>query len=238
MPEAQTAFANARENHVAGRLDEAERLYRVVLAIIPQHADSRRLLEVITYQTGQHETAIRMIGEAIAIDPNVAPYHYNLGVALYGKGLVDEAIASLRCRRSITPDRLACLFGVAGLHFFSLQIGGPAMPKELRVTDVMDEMDDFADTAALIANLDLIISVDTAIAHLGAALGKPVWVLDRFDPCWRWLVGRRDSPWYPTLHVYRQPRPGDWEPVLAEVTRDLRSFAHSSGSNPTPGAVV
>ena len=81
------------------------------------------------------------------------------------------------------------------------------MPNELRFTDVMDEMGYFADTAALIANLDLVISVDTAVAHLGAALGKPVWLLDRFDPCWRWLVGWRNSPWYPTLHVYRQPRP-------------------------------
>jgi len=561
MHDAETAYADARENHMAGRLDEAERLYREVLAIIPHHADSRHLIGVIAYQTGQHETAIRMIGEAIAIDPNVASYRYNLGIALYGKGLVDEAIISLRCalslkadysvadfnlgyilqqrgmlddaivcyrrvigltpndpnahynlgiilqqlgmldeaivcfrravdlkpdhaelynslggaleeqslsdeaivcfrraitlkpnypeahnnlgvalkrqghlyesstlyrtaiglrpdyagahynlgmallaqgdmavgwqeyewrwkvpeeirdqlkfaepqwqgepavgkvllihceqgfgdtiqfcryaplatamglkviivvrkplvrllgslrgvemvvergaelpnfdlycpmlsmplalgttiatipgasrylhanetqlafwrmrlaatgnkgrrvglawagstmsgadrRRSMTPDRLARLFGVAGLDFFSLQIGGPAMPKELRVTDVMDEMDDFADTAALIANLDLIISVDTAIGHLGAALGKPVWLLDRFDPCWRWLVGRRDSPWYPTLRIYRQPRPGDWESVLAEVTRDLRSFAHSGESDPALGAVV
>jgi ADP-heptose:LPS heptosyltransferase len=89
----------------------------------------------------------------------------------------------------------------------------------------MDEMGDFADTAALIANLDLVISVDTAVAHLAAALGKPVWLLDRFDACWRWFVGRRDSPWYPTLRLYRQPRAGDWEAVLAEVARDLRDLA-------------
>jgi ADP-heptose:LPS heptosyltransferase len=86
----------------------------------------------------------------------------------------------------------------------------------------MPEMADFADTAALVANLDLVISVDTAVAHLAAALGKPVWLLDRFDPCWRWLTGRRDSPWYPTLRIYRQPQPGDWDTVLAEVVRDLR----------------
>jgi tetratricopeptide (TPR) repeat protein len=128
-------------------------------------------------------------------------------------------------RRSLSPDRLAPLFAVTGLHFFSLQIGGPIVPKGLRITDVMDEIGDFADTAALIANLDLVIAVDSAVAHLGAALGKPVWMLDRFDPCWRWLTNRRDTPWYPTLRIYRQPRPGDWEAVLAEVARDLSDFA-------------
>jgi ADP-heptose:LPS heptosyltransferase len=91
--------------------------------------------------------------------------------------------------------------------------------------DFMEEMIDFADTAALIANLDLVISVDTAVAHLAAALGKPVWLLDRFDACWRWLDGRRDSPWYPSLRLYRQRRPGDWDSVLAEVIHDLRRFA-------------
>jgi ADP-heptose:LPS heptosyltransferase len=87
----------------------------------------------------------------------------------------------------------------------------------------MPEMTDLADTAALIANLDLVISVDTSVAHLAGALGKPIWLLDRFDPCWRWLTGRRDSPWYPTLRIYRQPQPGDWDTVLADVARDLSS---------------
>jgi ADP-heptose:LPS heptosyltransferase len=88
----------------------------------------------------------------------------------------------------------------------------------------MEEMNDFADTAALIANLDLVISVDTAVTHLAAALGKPVWMLDRFDHCWRWLTGRRDSPWYPTLRLYRQPQRGDWDSVLADVVRDLKAL--------------
>jgi hypothetical protein len=86
-------------------------------------------------------------------------------------------------------------------------------------------MADFADTAALIANLDLVISIDSAVAHLAAALGRPVWLLDRFDCCWRWLIGRRDSPWYPTLRIYRPPRPSDWPSVLAEVAGDLAPLA-------------
>jgi hypothetical protein len=103
----------------------------------------------------------------------------------------------------------------------------------------MDEMADFADTAALIANLDLVISVDTSVVHLAGALGKPVWLLDRFDPCWRWLTGRRDSPWYPALRIYRQPHPGDWDSVLAEVERDLRGFCHASEINPgVPAASI
>jgi hypothetical protein len=122
-------------------------------------------------------------------------------------------------RRSLAAERLAPLLALQGLQFFSLQKGGS--PADVGLTDFMDEMEDFADTAALVANLDLVISVDTAVAHLAAALGKPVWLLDRFDPDWRWLLGRRDSPWYPSMRLYRQPKPGDWGSVLAEVAADL-----------------
>jgi Flp pilus assembly protein TadD len=128
-------------------------------------------------------------------------------------------------RRSIDPARLAPLFALSGPRFFSVQKDGPSAPAGFPVTDVMDEVEDFAATAALIANLDLVISVDTAVAHLAAALGKPVWLLDRFDACWRWLADRRDSPWYPGLRIYRQPRPGEWESVVAEVARDIGRFA-------------
>jgi tetratricopeptide (TPR) repeat protein len=134
------------------------------------------------------------------------------------------ALAATNRRRSIAPGRLAPLFDVAGVNFFSLQKSGPEAPSHFPLVNVMDEMEDFADTAALIANLDLVISVDTAVIHLAAALGKPVWMLDRFDACWRWLRGRRDSPWYPTLRLYRQPSSDDWDSVLAEITLDLRDF--------------
>lgn len=124
-------------------------------------------------------------------------------------------------RRSLAPERLTAVLDVPGLHFFSLQKDGPAAASNLRLSNFMDGVEDFAATAALIANLDLVISVDTAVAHLAAALGKPVWLLDRFDPDWRWLSGRRDSPWYPSLRIYRQPHPGDWDAVIAEVVQDL-----------------
>jgi tetratricopeptide (TPR) repeat protein len=122
-------------------------------------------------------------------------------------------------RRSMPPACLAPLCAVPKLAVCSLQHGAP--PTGLALTDFMPQMRDFADTAALIANLDLVVSVDTAVAHLAASMGKTVWLLDRFDPCWRWLEDRRDSPWYPTLRIYRQPKPGDWDAVIAEVFRDL-----------------
>ena len=139
----------------------------------------------------------------------------NPGVSLPAKAAMDR-------RRSLGPEQLAPLIETPGMHFFTLQKDGPAAPAHFRLVDVMDEIGDFADTASLIVNLDLIISVDTAVAHLAAALGKPVWLLNRFDTCWRWLTGRRDSPWYPTMRIYRQPWPDDWSSVLADVVRDLR----------------
>ena len=135
-------------------------------------------------------------------------------------------------RRSIPPEQLRPLLALSEFHFVSLQ--KDAQPSTLPLIDLTAELTDFADTAALIANLDLVIAVDTAVAHLAAALGKPVWLLDRFDSCWRWLAGRSDSPWYPTMRIYRQPAPGDWDTVLAAVIHALRSGPRSpSGTAPT-----
>jgi len=92
----------------------------------------------------------------------------------------------------------------------------------MHLFDYTAELGDFADTAALVANLDLVISCDTAVAHLAGALGKPVWVLLPFVPDWRWQLGRADSPWYPTMRLFRQPRPGGFPIVVAQVERMLR----------------
>ena len=87
------------------------------------------------------------------------------------------------------------------------------------------ELNDFADTAALVENLDLVISVDTSTAHLAGAMGKPVWLMNRFDTCWRWFLDREDSPWYPTMRIFRQPQPGDWDSVIRSIAAALCEFA-------------
>jgi ADP-heptose:LPS heptosyltransferase len=89
----------------------------------------------------------------------------------------------------------------------------------------MRDVADFADTAAIVANLDVVVSVDTSVVHLAGAMGKPVLMLDRYDNCWRWLSGRTDSPWYPNLRIFRQKRPGEWGPVVARVARALAVLA-------------
>src|SRR5262249_26034987 len=87
-----------------------------------------------------------------------------------------------------------------------------------------EELNDFAETAGLISQLDLVISVDTSVAHLAGALGKPAWLLLPFVPDWRWLLDRDDSPWYPTLRLFRQPQRDDWASVFAKIERELRSL--------------
>jgi len=94
----------------------------------------------------------------------------------------------------------------------------------VRVVDLRDELQDFADTAAIVANLDLVITVDTAVAHLAGALGKPVWILVSNAPDWRWFLDREDSPWYPTARLFRQSAHGNWQEVLARVERELRKL--------------
>jgi hypothetical protein len=133
-------------------------------------------------------------------------------------------------RRSIGLARLAPLTGIPGVSFVSLQKGAAAAlaaapPAGMALHDWTDELTDFADTAALVAALDLVISVDTSVVHLAGALARPVWVLNRFALCWRWLRGRTDSPWYPTARLFRQPAPGDWDSVVAEVAMALATEA-------------
>jgi ADP-heptose:LPS heptosyltransferase len=94
----------------------------------------------------------------------------------------------------------------------------------MTLLDWTDELHDFADTAALVEALDLVISVDTSVAHLAGALGKSVWLLNRFDTCWRWLLEREDTPWYPTMRIFRQPIAGDWGSVIRRVAEELAAW--------------
>ena len=126
--------------------------------------------------------------------------------------------------RSIRLSEFGPLFSLAGLEFFSLQFGPAASQlKEVDapIVDLTPVIDDFADTAALIEKLDLVISVDTAAAHLAGALAKPVWTLLPFAPDWRWMLDREDSPWYPTMQLFRQPKVGDWASVIEKIGIEL-----------------
>lgn len=123
---------------------------------------------------------------------------------------------------------LAPLWAVPGAHFISLQKGqgedeARTPPSDQALVHLGSELRDFADTAAVVAQLDLVITVDTAVAHLAGALGKPCWVmLPAYKTDWRWLEGRADSPWYPdSIRLYRQPANEDWMPVIADIYRDL-----------------
>ncbi|HYD66256.1 tetratricopeptide repeat protein [Azospirillum sp.] len=133
-------------------------------------------------------------------------------------------------RRSLPLQAFAPLLDVPGVRLYSLQMGAAAeqareAPFDACMVDPMGEVADFADTAGIVRRLDLVISVDTAVAHLAGAVGRPVWLLSRFDGCWRWLAGREDSPWYPGLRVFRQPRLDDWRPVLDRLAGELRAWA-------------
>jgi hypothetical protein len=123
--------------------------------------------------------------------------------------------------RSISPEHLRALDGARDSAFVSLQLPRPDVPPPLTMIDLTAELSDFADTAALMEALDLIITVDTSVAHLAGALGRPVWLLNRFNTDWRWLMDRDDSPWYPTMRIFRQTTPPHWDDVLIAVRAAL-----------------
>jgi hypothetical protein len=132
--------------------------------------------------------------------------------------------------RSVNLSALAPLAAIAGATFYSLQRGPAAAqlrkaPPGMNIIDHMSRAKDMADTAALISHLDLVISVETAVAHLAGAMAKPTRVLLPFLADWRWMTGREDSPWYPTMTLYRQPAPGDWSTPLARLAADVASVS-------------
>jgi tetratricopeptide (TPR) repeat protein len=123
-------------------------------------------------------------------------------------------------RRSIPLDLAGSLTDIPGMSFVNLQHGDAA--RTLGLPDLTRWMTDYTETAALIGTLDIVITVDTSVAHLAGALGKPVWLLLAHAPDWRWLLGRTDSPWYQSMRLFRQESPGDWEDVLDRVRQELR----------------
>jgi hypothetical protein len=127
--------------------------------------------------------------------------------------LFDARVEWISLQRDVRAADQAVLEGVAGLRHFGTRL------------------EDFADTAALCAQCDLVIAVDTSVAHLAGALARPVWILLPWVADWRWLKDRSDNPWYPTATLYRQERSGDWDGVLARVGRDLQAWLAMRGGS-------
>ncbi|PPQ29491.1 tetratricopeptide repeat protein [Rhodopila globiformis] len=160
-----------------------------------------------------------------------------IGLVWAGKSRTAQPhAAAIDKRRSMRLADMAPLFSVPGCSFVSLQLGPPARqmqapPPGAVLHDVAHRLDDWADTADLIMGLDLVIAVDTAVAHLAGALGKPVWMLSRFDACWRWFLDRDDTPWYPSMRIFRQTSRGDWAGVIEQVRQALEREAVAATSS-------
>lgn len=134
--------------------------------------------------------------------------------------------------RSIDIHHFSYLFNVANIRFFSLQVGErkqdlAQLNPARKLNDLSAKLTDYSLTAAAIKQLDLVISVDTSVAHLAGAIGARVWVLLPFAPDWRWMLHREDSPWYPTMRLFRQPAPGDWAAVFRKLKKELEAFRNS-----------
>jgi len=148
----------------------------------------------------------------------------DLKVGLVWAGNPDSAYDQAR---SCTLRDLAPLFEIPGCRFYSLQVGKAALDSHnagFPLVSLGEDFGDFGDTAAAMSQLDLIITVETAAAHLAGALGKPTWVLLARVPAWRWLLDRSDSPWYPTLRLFRQTAAGEWPAVIAALAQALRQY--------------
>jgi len=134
--------------------------------------------------------------------------------------------------RSVELERFAVLNKIPGLRLYGLQKGEAArqageLAGAMDIQNFDDGLADFSDTAALIANLDLVISVDTAVAHLAGSMGKPIWVMLPYVPDWRWMLDRNDSPWYPTMQLFRQPEKGNWDAVMMNIAKELELLISS-----------
>lgn len=169
----------------------------------------------------------------INVDPELSQKWHNkiLNNSKLNVGLAWAGNPDLRrdYNRSYTFDVLSQLLKNLDINFYSLQKGEASYqifssPEGEKILDYTDELNDFRDTAAFIQNLDLVISADTAVAHLAGALGKSIWTLIPFVPDWRWMLNREDSPWYPTMRLFRQPSIGDWKSVIDMVEEELRKL--------------
>ena len=183
----------------------------------------------------------RILGTTLATIPAEIPYIYPLETVSFKLdppaksglkvGLVWAGNPSNQDdrNRSCSLHHFLSLINLPNIAFYSLQKGPKAaeinqISEPVPLQDLSSQLNDFADTAAVIAQLDLVITVDTAVAHLAGAMGKPVWVLLGYNPDWRWMCDREDSPWYPSVRLFRQNSPGNWQEMLARVREALKQL--------------
>jgi hypothetical protein len=176
--------------------------------------------------------AVRLWRERLDAEPD--PPRLRVGLCWAGRPTHTNDKA-----RSMSLAALAPLAAVKGVRFYGLQKGDAAEqartpPPGMDLVTYADEWADFADTAAFVANLDLVITIDSSPAHLAAALGRPVWVMLPRAMDWRWLLNRPDSPWYPTMRLFRQPIEARWDGVIQKVANELAALVPSPG-NPGEG---
>ena len=156
-----------------------------------------------------------------------AKWHARLGNGRKNAGLVWAANPSYgnNASRSVPAGLFSAFTGLPGIQCWGLQVGPAAANTPEGLVNLADELVDFAETAGAVGALDLVVTVDTAVAHLAGSLGKPVWVLLAYAADWRWLLDRADTPWYPAMRLFRQARPGEWEHVMERAARELRGIA-------------
>ena len=188
-----------------------------------------RVLE-IRVDTLPTEPAFPALDRPITHSIDNAPGVLKVGIVWDGRA-PNAALA----RRSINLELFAPLAGVPGVQLYSLQVGDKSGQLERcsfgrDIRDLAPGIDDFVDTAAALARLDLLITIDTSVAHLAGSLGVPVWVLLIHNADWRWLMDRDDSPWYPSARLFRQAAADDWQPVMDRVATALRTLAQSRPS--------
>jgi tetratricopeptide (TPR) repeat protein len=158
-----------------------------------------------------------------ATSSNNSPQALKVGIVWAGGNLYKQ-----NYRRSLSLKQFESVLAVPNIAFYSLQKGIPQLEIaelgwESRLYDLNNHLTDMADTATAIAQLDLVITVDTSVAHLAGALGKPVWLLLSHVADWRWLSDRDTTPWYPTMRLFRQPHPEDWQALMQQVAGELKN---------------
>jgi hypothetical protein len=209
-----------------------ERVGKVILAVQPQLVSLAKDLHSDTISLDQpapaHEASFPLISSAsvFGLLGMTAPYLQRGSARSQGSirvGLVTagRSTYSNDRNRSIPAHRLEPL-RQAGVEIHSLQ---PEVLPGKWMIDHSAELIDFRATADLMATLDGVISVDTAVAHLAGAIGKPTWIMLPYSPDWRWLLNREDSPWYPSVKLLRQPKAGDWASVIDRAAAELKKFA-------------